>query len=161
MTRYLLDTDALIDFSKGSEPTTSRILSWIDASDVVAVCAISVAEFFAGLPASAVPRWEQFLSTLAYWDITRDAALRAGQDRFTLARAGRTITTTDALLAAVARHYQATLVTGNIKDFPTDDVRLLSIRPRPRTIGAMNDPELRSDQLEDIIPPRPPVDTDR
>ena len=40
MTRYLLDTDALIDFSKGSEPATSHILSWIDAGDTLGVCAI-------------------------------------------------------------------------------------------------------------------------
>lgn len=45
MTRYLLDTDALIDFAKGAEPAISYVLSWIDGSDVVAVCAISVAEF--------------------------------------------------------------------------------------------------------------------
>jgi predicted nucleic acid-binding protein len=87
VTRYLLDTDAPIDFSKGSEPATSRILSWIDATDIVAVCAISVAEFFAGLP--------------------------------------------------------------------------LSIRPRLRTIGAINDPELHSDELEDRILPPPPAGTDR
>jgi len=37
MTRYLLDTDALIDFSKGAEPATSLILSWIDGSEVVGV----------------------------------------------------------------------------------------------------------------------------
>lgn len=30
MTTYLLDTTALIDFSKRREPAYSRILAWID-----------------------------------------------------------------------------------------------------------------------------------
>ena len=41
MTRYLLDTDALIDFSKRREPASSRILSWVDEGETVGVCAIA------------------------------------------------------------------------------------------------------------------------
>lgn len=128
MTRYLLDTDVLVDFSKGIEPVTSRLLAWIDGTDTVAVCAISVAEFSAGLTAEQAAHAEPFISSLTYWDISRQAAMRAGQDRYSFARTGVTITTTDALLAAVAREYEAILVTNNLKDFPMEDVRLLSIR---------------------------------
>lgn len=128
MTCYLLDTDALIDFSKGFEPSTSRILSWIDGEDVVALCAISVAEFAAGLAADEIARWQRFIHSLTYLDISPRAAIRAGEDRYRLSRLGRTLTKADALLAAVAREFGATLVTGNVKDFPMDDVALLSIR---------------------------------
>ena len=49
MTRCLLDTTALIDFSKGRQPASSRILRMFEAGDEVGVCAIVVAEFYAGL----------------------------------------------------------------------------------------------------------------
>lgn len=128
MTRYLLDTDVLIDFSKGIEPVTDRVLAWIDSTDIVAVCAISVAEFSAGLTPEQAAQAVPFLTSLPYWDISRHASSRAGQNRYALARAGITITTTDALLAAVAGEYTATLVTSNLRDFPMEDVSLLSIR---------------------------------
>lgn len=128
MTRYLLDTDVLIDFSKGIESVTSQLLAWIDGTDVVAICAVSTAEFSAGLNPEQAAQAEPFLASLIYWDISRRAALRAGQDRYTFARAGRSITITDALLAAVARENKATLVTSNLKDFPMQNVSLLSIR---------------------------------
>jgi tRNA(fMet)-specific endonuclease VapC len=128
VTRYLLDTNVLIDFSKGIETVTEQLLGWIDSTDIVAVCAISVAEFSAGLTPDQAAQAAPFLDSLTYFDISRHAASRAGQDRYSFARAGVTITITDALLAAVAREYAATLVTSNLKDFPMEDVPLLSIR---------------------------------
>ena|SRR5947209_7825982 len=128
MTRYLLDTDSLIDFSKGVEPATSLILGWIDGSDTVAVCPITVAEFFAGLTGEQALRWEPFVAALDYWDISVNASMRAGQAWYMLTLEGRAITTTDALLAALARVRRATLVTGNVKDFPMADVSLLPLR---------------------------------
>jgi predicted nucleic acid-binding protein len=128
MTRYLLDTDALIDFSKGAEPATSLILSWIEGDDIVAVCAITVAEFYAGLSPTQASSWHAFVSALTYWDMSPAAAMRAGQDRHALARAGLSMTIGDALLAAVARDRNATLVTGNVKHYPMEDLTLLPMR---------------------------------
>jgi len=128
LTRFLLNTDALIDFSKGAEPATSSILSWIDGSEAVAVCAVTVLELYAGLTAEEASHWALFIVTLPYCDISRDAARRAGQYRYTFARAGYQLTTTDALLAAVALENEATLVTGNVKDFPMKNLSLLSLR---------------------------------
>jgi predicted nucleic acid-binding protein len=128
MTRYLLDTDAIIDFSKGSEPATARILSWIDAGDTLAICAISLAEFCAGLTPEEVSHWRLFLTSLTYLDVTREATIRAGQYRYHFARVGKSLSLTDALMAAVAHGKDAILVTGNVKDYPMDDVSLFSIR---------------------------------
>jgi hypothetical protein len=49
MTCYLLDTDAPIHFSKGRDPAFSQVLHWIDTADILAGCAVSVAEYSAGL----------------------------------------------------------------------------------------------------------------
>ena len=46
MTRFLLDTDTLIDFSKGREPTPTRILQLLQAGDMLGVCAINTAELY-------------------------------------------------------------------------------------------------------------------
>src|SRR4051794_24175081 len=98
MTRYLLDTTALIDFSKGQEPARSRIQGWIDGDDEVGLCAINVAEFYAGLPPPQRALWDQFLGALQLWDITRAAASQAGIWRYDFARQGVTLTTADTLV---------------------------------------------------------------
>lgn len=127
MTRYLLDTSILIDFSKGREPTHSRLLALIEAG-VVAVCAVTIAEFYAGLPPENRSQWRRFLATLPHWVITREAAERAGSYRYDLARQGRAISLADALLAAVAQEHGAVFITENTKDFPMPGIRLLSLR---------------------------------
>lgn len=128
MTRYLLDSDALIDFSKGAEPASSASLSWIDGDDEVAVCAITVAEFFAGLDQEQVASWEPFIAALWYWDISPEAARQAGRYRYTSVRAGRSMTTTDALVAAVAVERDALVVTGNVRHYAIGGVSLYPIR---------------------------------
>jgi predicted nucleic acid-binding protein len=127
MTRFLLDTTALIDFSKRREPTRSRILSMIRAGDELGVCAINVAEFYTGvIPATERPALDQFIRSLAYWEITFGAAVRAGRYRYDFLRAGQTLSTSDVLVAAVARERYATLVTSNQKRYPMTDITLLS-----------------------------------
>ena len=98
MTAYLLDTTALIDFSKRREPAYSQILAWIEEGDTLAACAITVAEFYAGLSADQARDWEEFVAALEYWRISPDAAMLAGQDRYRFARQGVAITVTDALI---------------------------------------------------------------
>jgi len=65
---------------------------------------------------------------LSYWHINIDVGMRAGTYRKTASEAGRTISVTDALLAALAHEGDATLLTSNIKDYPMKDVRILSLR---------------------------------
>jgi predicted nucleic acid-binding protein len=128
MSRYLLDTTALIDFSKGREPACSQIQAWIDGGDELGVSAINVAEFYAGLPPQQRTHWEQFLGALELWSITRDAAIEAGIWRYQFARQGVALTTADTLVAAVAREQHAVNVTNNLRDFPMSGVQLLPLK---------------------------------
>ena len=48
MTRYLLDTSVLVDYSRGLAPVTFQVQDWIRSGDEVGICAIQVAEYFAG-----------------------------------------------------------------------------------------------------------------
>src|SRR5438045_4041837 len=95
---YLLDTTALIDFSKGRAPTDSRILARIEAGDELGVCAINIAEFYAGLSATDRQTWDEFIDALQFWDVSREAAKRAGAWRYDFARKGIQLTTTDTLV---------------------------------------------------------------
>ncbi len=129
MGRFLLDTTALIDFSKNREPARSRLLAMIEGGDELGVCSIQVAEFWAGLPTAERIRWTPFIDNLHYWDILRETAQRAGAYRHDFARRGQAISVADALIAAVARQENAAIVTDNAKDFPMEGVVILALRP--------------------------------
>lgn len=128
MARYLLDTTALIDFSKGREPARSRILRMIDDGDDVGVCAINVAEFCAGLPPEQRPIWDEFIEALHYWDINLEAARYAGQLRYDLARKGQTLSMADALIAAVALAEEAVLITDNVRHYQVPGLVLMPLQ---------------------------------
>ena len=128
MTRYLLDTSTLIDISYRLEPVRSRVRALLAAREPVGVYAVNLAEFMAGLPLHDRPHWANFLADLRSWQITREAALRAGYYRYDFARQGRTVSTADALIAATAWYWQATIVMDNLKDFPMTDIQVVSFR---------------------------------
>ena len=131
MTRFLLDTTALIDFSKGREPAFSKIAQMISLGNELGVCAVNIAEFYSGIPQDKYPVWNEFFASLRYWEITRTAAQLAGQYRHEFAQNGKAISTTDTLIAAVARENDATIVTDNVKDYPMEDISLLALRNYP------------------------------
>ncbi len=128
MTRYLLDTTALIDFSKGREPARSRLLGMMEEGDALGVCAINIAEFYAGMPLHERPSWDAFTNSLRYWPITFEAARQAGQFRYDYARQGKILSTTDTLVAATALYYQAIVITNNVKDYPMAQIQILTLR---------------------------------
>jgi predicted nucleic acid-binding protein len=128
VTRYLLDTATIVDFTVGFEPVRSRLQAMIDAQDELGVCAIQVAEFYSGVPVDQHALWNTFFGALRYWEISQAAAIQAGVFRYSFARLGRPIATPDALIAAVAREVQAIIITSNARHFPMTDVRLLSLR---------------------------------
>jgi predicted nucleic acid-binding protein len=127
MSRYLLDTTALIDFSKGREPARSRILQMIEAGDELGVSPVNIAEFFAGVPPSQRTVWGEFMDSLHYYEISSEAARQAGIFRHDFARKGATLSTMDALIAAVAQERQAAIVTNNVKDYPMEGIDILPL----------------------------------
>ena len=127
MTRYLLDTNVLISFSKQRDPAYSWVLARTRSIDELGVCDIIVTEFFAGLPPKDRPTWERFFGTMHYWETSLEAARQAGLYRYQYARQGQTITSSDALIVAVSVDVQAIIVTGNVRHFPMPDIDLLPL----------------------------------
>ena len=128
MSRYLLDTTALIDLSKGREPAVSTIRDWIAAGDELSVCAIQVAEFYRGIGPADRENWDAFFSTLTYLDISRQAARQAGIVRYEFDRRGLPLQLTDTLIAPAALEEGVTLVTNNVRHYESiEGVRLLRL----------------------------------
>lgn len=125
MTRFLLDTTALIDFSKGREPARTRLLEMIDAGDELGVCPVNVAEFYAGVPPAQRDLWDEFFSSLGYWEIDLGTAREAGCFRYDFARKGVALSTADTLVASVALGKGAVIVSNNVKDYPLPGIALL------------------------------------
>lgn len=98
---------------------------WMAELADVGVCGVVVTEFFAGLRPDQRLGWASFTERLAFWDVTPQIAIQAGVYRYIYARRGTTLATTDALIAAIAVSVGATLVTGNVKDFPMTELSLL------------------------------------
>ena len=128
MSRYLLDTSVLIDYSKNVEPTRSRVQAIVAAGDDLCTCAVVVAEFYSGLSPLDRPVWDAFLGSFRFLQPAWQDAVAAGLDRYANARRGRTLAVTDMLIASAARAAGAVIVTNNPRDFPLPDVQVISLR---------------------------------
>ncbi len=71
MTRYLIDTTTLIDYSKAHEPSASRIDAMFLSGDELGLCAVNIAEFMAGISPAERDYWWAILSAFTYWDISK------------------------------------------------------------------------------------------
>lgn len=127
--KYLLDTDTVIDFIQDRGNTRTRIAALTEAGDLIGLCAITVAELQSGISQKNYRIFNDWLRSLPYWNISRDAAGQAGIERKKASVAGRTLHVSDCLIAACAREQDAILLTSNTKDFEKmKDIRLLSLR---------------------------------
>jgi len=127
MPLQLLDTSALIDLSKGFEPTTSWLKQQSAAGEDLAICPITITEFYSGLKAAEYPQWDAFFASLTFCPISLEASIQAGKWRASFRAQGIQLSTTDTLIAAVAVKLGAVVVTSNTKHYPMQ-VRLIDPR---------------------------------
>jgi len=127
LSNYLLDTDVLINWLRGVREVRQRIRDLAEEQHELAVCCISVGELYSGLREDNRSEAERILADVDYWDIGRTAAELSGAYRYHYSRQGVQISIADALQAALAVTSDATLVTGNVRDFPMPELRLLRL----------------------------------
>lgn len=126
MARYLLDTDVIIDYLKGRAATVALVEGLYQGGHELAVCCINVAELYSGLTEREREKAAELVDAMAYLEVTRKAAQRAGEYRHSLARKGIQLSTTDVIIAAAALEQGATLVTRNTAHYPMEELPLLS-----------------------------------
>jgi tRNA(fMet)-specific endonuclease VapC len=130
MARHLLDSDSVVDVLKSVGETIALLEHLTSRGGVLCVSDVVLTEVYAGLRPEEEAYAERFLSTLEFLPTSADAGRRAGRWRYSYARQGRQLSTTDCLIAATALEHEATLVTGNTKDFPMPEIEMIALPRR-------------------------------
>lgn len=134
MTTYLLDTTVLIDLSKGVPDAQEHLRTFVEQGDVLAVCAVTVAEFYSGVRPGKYAEIDRLIGSLTYWDIPREVAAAAGGLRLSAAGTGLSLATTDMLIAALAQSRDAVVLTDDTRYHEAVGVEVRSVRsPRQRS----------------------------
>ena len=130
MTRYLLDSNVVIDWLNGRAPAPALLDELNSRGDILTVNAITITETYSGIAPRDVESIGRVLASFEYWQIDFRVARLAGEFRYRYARLGRPLAVPDVLLAAHAVTEDLTLITANVKDFPMPELKLLSLPPR-------------------------------
>ncbi|MCL4531782.1 MAG: PIN domain-containing protein [Actinobacteria bacterium] len=131
MGRYLLDSDAVIDFLGGVPGSVSLLQGLLDQGESLCVCDVVLAEVYSGLDPRVLGKANRLLRAYTFLPTEAGAAEQAGRWRYSFARRGVSLSTTDALIAATAHSHKAAVVTGNVDHYPVDEVDVLPL-PRVR-----------------------------
>jgi len=124
MATYLLNTNIIIDALNEKKNRNRSLRGLAEQGHILACCPINVAEVYAGLRPKEEQRTAALLRSLQLFMIAFPVAELAGRLKRDYGREGKTLSIADALIAAVALHYQLTLITDNVKDFPMPDLSL-------------------------------------
>lgn len=114
MPQILLDTNIIIDYSKGKLEAIELIES---LNEPPAISVITVTELIQGIRDKERPFFRAMFDVWVILPIDHKIALQAGEFARTY-RKSHNITLADSFIAATADIYQYDLKTRNIKDFP-------------------------------------------
>jgi len=122
----LADTDALIDFLKG-KGVAARVRVELEKGSLC-TSTINVFELFSGAHTSGQQdKVHALLAPLTVFSLTQEAAICAAGVRRELDRKGIGIGMGDSLIAGIAIHFGARLLTRNLKHFErVSDLSLLT-----------------------------------
>jgi predicted nucleic acid-binding protein len=123
----LLDSGIIIDVLNGKRGRGEFVDQLIDDGAEMACCSINVTEVYAGMRQGEEAKTERLLRSLRYYAVTWEIAKQAGDLHNAWRQQGCTLSLPDVTIAAVALANDLTLVTGNVKDFPMHDLRILPL----------------------------------
>lgn len=125
MSKVILDSDILIDLLKGRK--AARVFVQELTTDSVPCCSvISVAEIYAGMQTDEREATATLLDGLVLFPVNRRIAEVAGH--FKKRGTARRLELADCLIAATALVEGAAVATGNVKDYPMPEIKVLSAR---------------------------------
>ena len=130
MTALLLDTSPVIDLQHDDKATWSYFYAAVANRTRLWGTPVLIAEFYSGVLLGEHPRVDEILSLLRYVSITPGIGHQSARYRYDFARRGIQLQTADTLVAACARSIGADLLTGNVKDFPMTDIRVVGVPKR-------------------------------
>ena len=127
MAIYLLDTSVIIDTINGKRNRERLLTELLERGHLLACCRINVTEVYAGLRPAEESRTQELLESLKYCPITWPVARLAGLVKRDYSKKGISLSTNDVTIAAVALHYQVTLITDNLKHYPMKELSLYTL----------------------------------
>jgi predicted nucleic acid-binding protein len=127
----LLDTDAIIDYLRRRSPALALLGNLYARGDDLCVSDVVVAEVYSGVHENIRPRVERLIDSLQFLVTSPEVAVQAGEWRYEYRRGGRQLGVADCLIAATAHAHAATVVTGNVRDFPMPEVVVLELPKGP------------------------------
>ena len=110
------DTDVLIDYISGVQPTTNRIAAYIQAQQLQTTV-ITCFELLSGAEGRKGDHVRRFLAVLLVLPLDKEAAERAAELRRELEQRGQSIGVGDSLIAGIALTRNLSLFTRNRKQF--------------------------------------------
>jgi len=123
--RYLLDTTLIVDHAHGFEPAMQMLGRLYEEGGELFTCDIVVCEALSGGSDEHVEVVSRLLARLEYIATDPTAARRAGEARHLRHMAGGRLGLGDAIIAAMADHLGATIVTRNRRDFERQGASVL------------------------------------
>lgn len=124
MTEYLLDTTIIIDHLRGDKKVSSFLEEIGIRGDTAGCCCINITETYTGMKDREKEKTDKFIESLYYFTVTKEIAKLAGVLKQKNAKKGRTLATSDVIIAATALTYGLILVTKNVKHYPFNDLEL-------------------------------------
>ncbi len=124
--RYLLDTTLIIDHANGHEAAMRLLHRLYEEGAELFTCDVVVCEALSGGTDEHREVIARLLAPLDFVATDPDAARAAGAARLERHRAGGRLGLGDALIAAVARGMDATIVTRNRPDFERQGASVLA-----------------------------------
>jgi tRNA(fMet)-specific endonuclease VapC len=112
----IADTDVLIDYISGVQPTTNRITTYIQAQQLQTTV-INCFELLSGAEGKKGDRIRQLLAAMPVLTVNEEVAQRAAELRRELQRKGEYIGMGDCLIAGIALTHNLPLITRNRKHF--------------------------------------------
>jgi predicted nucleic acid-binding protein len=123
--RYLLDTTLIIDHANGYEPATRLLHRLYEEGGELFTCDVVVCEAMSGGTDEHRDVVSRLLEPLEYVATDPTAARAAGDARLDRRQSGGKLGLGDALIAAVAKRLEATIVTRNRPDFERQGASVL------------------------------------
>ena len=127
MAKYLLDTTVIIDHLRGNKKVDSHLEEIGQRGDIAGCCCINIAETYAGMREKEKEKTDRFIRSLYYFEVTMQIAKLSGELRQKYTKKGKTLATTDVIIAATAITYGLTLITKNVKHYPFPELEIEEI----------------------------------
>ena len=127
MAQYLLDTTTIIDHLRGDKKVNFYLEEIGTRGDIVGCCCINITETYTGMKDKEKEKTDKFIESLYYFGVTKEIAKLAGKLKQKYVKKGKTLTTSDVIIAATAITYGLILITKNVKHYPFSELEIKEI----------------------------------